>query len=52
MRSLSPTLTGKKVADNEKRKAQKALKIKAEVVNGAAAKSSVKAKRKKGSVAK
>ena len=43
----------KKVADNEKRKAQKALKGKAEVVNGtAAAKSSVKAIRKKGSVVK
>ena len=42
----------KKDADNEKRKAKKALKVKAEVVNGAAAKSSVKAKRKKGSVAK
>ncbi len=43
----------KKVADNEKRKAQKALKGKAKVVNGAGAKSSVKAIiRKKGSVVK
>ena len=39
----------KKVDDNEKRKAQKALKGKAKVVNGAAAKSSVKAIKKKGS---
>ncbi len=38
----------KKVADNEKRKAPKALKGKAKDVNGAAAKSIVKAIRKKG----
>jgi len=45
-------ISKKKVADNEKRNAQKALKGKAEVVNGAGAKSSVKAIRKKGSVVK